>query len=87
MKPVLTLFFLLLVLVQNFAQPAEIDAQHWQFFLDDHALARATGLQRVVHHPRAMGVVISNDQPWETSGMSPVYFSRQADGTFIGYSM
>ena len=60
-----------------------IDARHWQFFFDNHAIARGTGLSRVVHQPRARGVVIPNDKPWETAGMNPFYFARD-DGTFIG---
>ncbi|MBL9215847.1 MAG: hypothetical protein JNG83_10265 [Opitutaceae bacterium] len=62
-----------------------IDARHWQFFFDNHAIARGTGLSRVVHQPRARGVVIPNDKPWETAGMNPFYFARKDDGTFIGF--
>jgi hypothetical protein len=63
----------------------DLAVQHWQLFIDDDAFLRATGLARVVHHPRARGVVIPNDKPWETAGMNPLYFARLADGTFIGY--
>ena len=72
-------------LVPSLAASAEINAQQWQFFLDDHAIARGTGLDRVVHHPRPVGVVITNDKPWETAGMNPLYFARKADGTFVGF--
>ena len=64
---------------------AELDAKHWQFFLDDYAVARGTGLDRVVHHPRFMGAVMRNDQPWENSGIAPIYIGRKADGTFVCY--
>ncbi|MBL9214414.1 MAG: hypothetical protein JNG83_02950, partial [Opitutaceae bacterium] len=62
---------------------AAIDARHWQFFIDDHVIARGTGLDRVVHRPRARGVVITNDRPWESKGVAPYYFARRADGTFF----
>ncbi|MDB6169292.1 MAG: hypothetical protein JWM88_2156 [Verrucomicrobia bacterium] len=61
----------------------EMDARHWQFFIDDFAVARGTGFDRIVHHPRPMGVVIPNDKAWETAGMNPLYFARKSDGTFI----
>ena len=64
----------------------ELDARHWQFFIDDYAIARGTGLDRVVHHPKPRGVVIANDKPWETKGLvGPSYFGRKPDGTFVGY--
>jgi hypothetical protein len=62
-----------------------LDPQHWQLFIDDFAVARGTGLDRVVHHPKAMGVVIANDKPWETHSALPTHFTRKADGTFVGY--
>ncbi|HEY1601752.1 MAG TPA: hypothetical protein VGG64_19280 [Pirellulales bacterium] len=62
-----------------------IDPQHWQLFIDDFAVARGTGLDRVVHHPKARGVVIANDKPWETHSALPTHFVRKADGTFVGY--
>jgi hypothetical protein len=62
-----------------------VDAQHWQLFLDDHAVARTTGFDRVVHHPRASGVVIPADQPWETAGVAPLLVARRADGSFAAY--
>ena len=43
----------------------------WHLFLDNHVLARATGFDRVIHHPRPLGVVIPADQPWETAGVAP----------------
>ncbi|MDB6092843.1 MAG: hypothetical protein JWM32_405 [Verrucomicrobia bacterium] len=64
---------------------AEIDARHWQLFIDNYAIARGTGLNRIVHHPKAVGVVIDADRPWETHGVAPVHFLRKADGTFVGY--
>ena len=67
------------------AGAAEVDARDWQLFIDDHAIARATGFDRVVHHPRPMGVVIANDKPWESGGVAPEYFARRADGTFVGF--
>ena len=62
-----------------------IQAEHWQLFIDNHAIARGTGLDRVVHHPRPKGVVIDADKPWETHGIQPSFFARKADGTFVGY--
>lgn len=59
--------------------------QRWQLFLDDYIVARATGFDRVVHHPRAVGVVIPADKPWETFGTSPQFVGRQKDGTFFAF--
>lgn len=55
----------------------------WILFIDDHHLARTTGFDRVVHHPRAHGVVIAADQAWETAGVAPVYVGRRAEGDFV----
>ncbi|MDB6092842.1 MAG: hypothetical protein JWM32_404 [Verrucomicrobia bacterium] len=63
----------------------DVDARHWQFFIDDYVIARGTGLDRVVHQPRARGVVVANDRPWESNGVAPGYFARKADGSFVGY--
>jgi len=60
-------------------------AEHWHLFLDDHDLARSTGFDRVVHHPRPLGVVIPADRPWETAGVAPLYVGRQPDGTWLAY--
>jgi hypothetical protein len=60
-----------------------MNAKHWQLFIDDFAIARATGLDRVVHHPRPMGVVIPADKPWETCDASPDFVERRKDGTFV----
>jgi hypothetical protein len=62
-----------------------IDARHWQLFLDDHVLARTTGCDRVIHHPRPIGVVIPADRPWETAGVAPTLIDRRDDGTFVAY--
>lgn len=62
-----------------------LEASQWQLFIDDHAVARATGFDRVVHHPRWRGVVIDADQPWETSGVRPAFVGRAPDGTFLAY--
>jgi hypothetical protein len=64
--------------------PIRLD-QHWQLFLDDYIIARATGFDRVLHHPRAMGVVIRGDKPWETGQVAPNFFARRPDGTFIAF--
>ena len=62
-----------------------LDAK-WQLFIDDYVIARSTGLSRVVHHPRPLGVVIPADKPWETSGVgAEAYIAQQADGTFVAY--
>lgn len=63
----------------------DLDARQWQLFIDDFPVIRSTGLDRVVHHPKSMGVVISNDKPWETHSVMPSYFARKTDGTFVGY--
>lgn len=60
-----------------------VKAGQWQLFLDDQAVARSTGLDRVVHHPRALGVVIPADRPWETVGVAPVHIDRREDGSFF----
>lgn len=57
----------------------------WHLFIDDHHLARTTGFDRVIHHPRPHGVVIPADQPWETAGVAPVYIGRGPDGHFIAF--
>jgi hypothetical protein len=57
-----------------------LDPQHWQLFVDDFAVSRGTGLDRVVHHPKAMGVVIVNDKPWETHSALP----RAGFKTYVG---
>src|SRR5579862_6310781 len=59
--------------------------QQWQLFLDDYVVGRATGFDRVLHHPRAMGVVIPADKPWETSQVAPNFFGRRPDGTFVAF--
>lgn len=64
---------------------SDLDAGQWQLFVDDHAVARSTGLDRVVHRPRWQGVVIDADQPWETSGVRPAFVGRAGDGTFLAY--
>jgi hypothetical protein len=61
-----------------------LDSQ-WQLFLDDFIVARATGFDRVVHRPRAMGVVIPADKPWETTAVAPGFFMRRDDGTFVAF--
>ena len=61
------------------------NASHWQLFIDDYAVARATGFDRVVHHPRAVGVVIPADKPWETAGVVALHVDRRADGSFIAF--
>jgi len=63
---------------------APIETGHWQLFLDDFVLARSTGLDRVIHHPRPLGVVIPADKPWETAGVS-AYVGRRKDGSFFAY--
>jgi len=65
--------------------PTPADASPWHLVLDDHALARITGLDRVVHHPRALGLVIPADRPWETAGVAPLLVDRREDGSFFAY--
>lgn len=57
----------------------------WRLFIDDHWVARATGFDRVVHHPRPMGVVIPADKPWETAGVGLNYVERRDDGQFVAF--
>jgi hypothetical protein len=61
------------------------NVSHWQLFLDDHVPARSTGFDRVVHHPRPMGVVIPSDRPWETAGVAPLLVDRREDGSFFAF--
>ncbi len=68
----------------DFAKAILVD-QRWQLFLDDYIVARATGFDRVVHHPRARGVVIPADKPWESVGASPNFIGRREDGTFFAF--
>ena len=58
---------------------------HWNLFLDDHVISRVTGFDRVVHHPRSMGVAIPSDQPWETAGGGLAFVDRREDGTFFAF--
>jgi hypothetical protein len=62
-----------------------LDARKWQLFFDNTAIARATGFERVVHHPRSRGVVIDNDKPWESDAVAPLNVIRKPDGTFVAY--
>ena len=55
----------------------------WHLAIDDYPFARTTGLDRVVHHPRAEGVVLPADRPWETFGTAASYVDRREDGTFF----
>jgi hypothetical protein len=64
---------------------SDIDTSYWQLFLDDFVVARGTGLDRVVHQPRALGLVIPADKPWETFGCYPQYVGRRQDGTFFAF--
>jgi hypothetical protein len=54
----------------------------WRLFLDDAWLARATGFDRTVHHPRNHGVVLPADQPWESAGVAPMHIGRDGAGRF-----
>ena len=58
---------------------------HWQLFLDDHVIARSTGFQRVLHHPRPRGIVLSRDNHWERWGVTPMYVGWRKDGRFECY--
>ncbi|MFH1567890.1 MAG: hypothetical protein ABIL09_07795 [Gemmatimonadota bacterium] len=58
---------------------------NWHLFIDNAHVARATGLDRVIHHPRPRGVVLAPDRPWETVGVSPQYVGRRDDGTFEAF--
>lgn len=60
----------------------EVNAPRWYLLIDDNWLARSTGFDRVIHHPRARGVVLPADQPWETAGVAPMHVGRGADGRF-----
>src|SRR5437016_30652 len=66
------------------AKAIQVD-NHWQLFLDDYIIARETGFDRIVHHPRAMGVVIPADKPWETTGIAPSFFMQRPEGTFVAF--
>jgi hypothetical protein len=60
-----------------------MNVAHWQLFIDGFAIARATGFDRVVHHPKPRGVVIPADKPWETCDASPGFVGRCKDGRFV----
>ena len=57
----------------------------WHLAIDDYAFARVTGFDRVVHHPKAMGVVLPADRPWETFGSVASFVDRREDGTFFAF--
>ena len=57
----------------------------WQLFLDDHAIARSTGFQRVLHHPQPRGIVLEGDHTWEKTGVTPLYVGRRKDGRLECY--
>lgn len=59
--------------------------EHWRLFIDNDAIARATGFSRVIHHPQNRGLVIPADQPWETAGTAPNYIYRTDEGTFVAF--
>src|SRR5579862_4114292 len=59
--------------------------QNWQLFLDNYVIDRGTGFDRVVHHPRPMGLVIPADKPWETAGAIPLFIARKKDGAFFAF--
>ena len=84
-RPLLPLLVLLLPGGRVAAQEPLLDARHWQLFFDDYAVARGTGFDRVVHHPRSRGIVIAADRPWETNGVQPLYVARRSDGTFMAF--
>ena len=58
---------------------------HWELFIDDHIVARSTGFDRIVHHPRPIGVVLPADKPWETAGVGLGHVKHLADGTFVAF--
>jgi len=68
----------------NSSEAPTVDSR-WQLFLDDFIVGRGTGFDRVIHHPRAMGVVLPADKPWETTGVAPAFFMRREDGTFVAF--
>lgn len=61
---------------------AESNRERWYLFIDDQWVARATGFDRAVHHPRSHGVVLPADKPWETAGVAPMHIGRDLDGRF-----
>ena len=62
-------------------EPAE---PHWQLFLDNHVIARSTGFQRVIHHPRPRGIVLEGNRSYEQRGVTPLYVGPRKAG---GYEM
>jgi hypothetical protein len=85
LRPALIALILPITLSKGLAEGGLLNATDWQLFIDDYAVARGTGLDRIVHHPRAMGVVIPADKPWESLGIAPSHFFKKPDGTFIGF--
>ncbi len=66
----------------NQTEPAE---PHWHLFLDNHAVTRSTGFQRILHRPQPRGVVLKAEKPWETFGVTPYYVGRRQDGSYECY--
>ena len=61
----------------NQTAPAE---PHRHLFMDNHAVTRSTGFQRILHRPQPRGVVLKAEKPWETFGVAPFYVGRRQDG-------
>src|SRR5882724_3001582 len=85
LRGVIALFCLFTAQSGSSTLVTQIDTSLWQMFLDDFVVARTTGLDRVVHHPRSRGLVIPADKPWETFGSYPQYVGRRQDGTFFAF--
>ena len=59
-----TLSMLLLTPVAT-AGETVVPEPHWQLFLDNHAITRSTGFQRMLHQPEARGIVLEGTEDWE----------------------
>ncbi|MSP12036.1 MAG: hypothetical protein EXR62_03660 [Chloroflexi bacterium] len=62
-----------------------MNSNHWHLLLDNYSIARATGFDRIVHHPRPLGVVLAPDKPWESAGVGMNYVGQRANGSFFGF--
>jgi len=73
-----------MMIEEKIMNPIKVNS-NWQLFIDDATVARATGLDKIVRHPRPKGLVLAADRPWETVGMGLQHVERRSDGTFVLY--
>jgi hypothetical protein len=59
------------------AQPVDIGSR-WELFVDEHLVAKKSGLSLKLHDPIKREIVLTTDKPWE--GRTCAYFSVIQDG-------